>query len=106
MGRRERLLVIYDILKAANEKDVFGERRGATRTRIMYKANLSFNQLKIYLPLLIQLGLLEEAKNGRNVRYRPTEEGIRFLNYMEPVREFFIEFIKAERAYKLKNKSS
>ena len=50
---------------------------GAIKTRIMYRAFLSFPQLKEYLALLIDRGLLEYSKEEK--KYITTEKGMRFL---------------------------
>ncbi len=49
----------------------------ATRTKIMYKAYLSYNQLKEYLMLLTENNLL--SYDAYNQTYRTTEKGLRFL---------------------------
>ena len=49
---------------------------GANKTKIMYKAFLSHDQMKQYLELLLSNGLLELDKNQI---YRTTEKGMRFL---------------------------
>ena len=51
---------------------------GTTRTKIMYKAYLSYEQLKEYLPVLEQNGLLAYDK-GEQI-YRTTQKGLHFLN--------------------------
>jgi predicted transcriptional regulator len=51
---------------------------GITRTKIMYKAYLSYAQLKEYLPVLEQNGLLVYDK-GEQI-YRTTQKGLHFLN--------------------------
>ncbi len=51
---------------------------GATKTKIMYKAYLSYAQLKEYLSVLEENGLLTQDK-GQQL-YRTTEKGKRFLD--------------------------
>jgi len=53
-------------------------RAGATKTKIMYNAYLSYTQLVGYLEYLQQNDLLELEK-GTHL-YRPTEKGLEFLN--------------------------
>jgi predicted transcriptional regulator len=53
-------------------------RSGATKTKIMYNAYLSYTQLVGYLEYLQQNDLLEYEK-GTHL-YRPTEKGLKFLN--------------------------
>jgi predicted transcriptional regulator len=50
---------------------------GSLKTRIMYSAFLSFPQLKEYLELLTDQGLLEHVKEEKI--YSTTEKGRRFL---------------------------
>jgi predicted transcriptional regulator len=51
---------------------------GATKTKIMYKAFLSYAQLKEYLSVLEENGLLAHDKGEQ--LYKTTEKGMRFLN--------------------------
>ena len=50
---------------------------GATKTKIMYKAFLSYVQLKEYLAVLEKNGLLEYEEGAQF--FRTTEKGIRAL---------------------------
>jgi predicted transcriptional regulator len=66
---RSRSDIIGLLLNAANGG-------GATKTKLMYSAFISFNQLGEYLSLLVENGLIEyEGKHT----YRTTEKGMRFL---------------------------
>ena len=67
MKYRSRTELASNILEAANG--------GATKTKIMYKAFLSYAQLKEYLAILIENSLL--SREGDN--YKTTSKGIRFL---------------------------
>ena len=51
--------------------------RPATKTRIMYSSFLSYDQLKDYLSLLIENGLLKHDKTSQ--MYSTTEKGLKFL---------------------------
>ena len=51
MGNRGRTEIVSNILDAANG--------GVTKTKIMYKAYLSYNQLREYLSVLIENNLIE-----------------------------------------------
>jgi predicted transcriptional regulator len=55
----------------------------------MYNVFLSYGQLKEYLALLIQNGLLEylEGKNS----FRTTEKGLKFLKIYEKMEELVAE---------------
>jgi len=77
MKYRSRTDIVGSILKAAN-----GGR--ANKTKIMYKAFLSFEQLKEYLIVLQEKGLIEYEE--RQKTYRTTTKGMRLLqivNHME-----------------------
>jgi predicted transcriptional regulator len=70
MKYRSRSDIIGLILEAANG--------GATKTKIMYKAFLSFAQLREYLSMLSEKGLIEYQDGIQ--RYKTTEKGIRLLH--------------------------
>jgi predicted transcriptional regulator len=72
MKYRSRTEICSNILEAANG--------GTTKTKIMYKAFLSFAQLKDYLALLIENELLSINADGI---YRTTEKGFRYLQTIE-----------------------
>jgi predicted transcriptional regulator len=78
MRYRSRSDIAEMILKAANGG-------GATKTKIMYKAFLSYVQLKEYLTVLEKNGLLEYEDGMRS--YRTTEKGIRLLRIYNQVDE-------------------
>jgi len=59
-------------------------KEGATRTQIMYGANLSFTLLNKYLDFLIKNELLESRKKEGRILYFLGEKGSNFLsNYRE-----------------------
>ena len=65
------------ILEAANG--------GATKTRIMYKAFLSYAQLKEYLSVLIENNLLVYLEGSQT--YKTTEKGFNFLKMHNEIGE-------------------
>ena len=69
MKYRSRTDIVGLILEAANG--------GATKTKIMYKAFLSYAQLKEYLTVLLQNDVLEYEEGKQN--FRTTEKGLRLL---------------------------
>ena len=69
MGNRSRTEIVGSILDAANG--------GATRTKIMYTAFLSYNQLKEYLTILIENNLIEYIDGTQT--YKTTEKGLHLL---------------------------
>ena len=66
---RDRIDIISQILESANE--------GITKTRILYKAFLSYAQMKEYLTLLTEKDLVCYDENIR--LFRTTEKGRQFL---------------------------
>ena len=69
MKYRSRTDIVALILEAANG--------GATKTKIMYKAFLSYAQLKEYLTVLLQNDVLEYEDETQ--LFRTTEKGLRLL---------------------------
>ena len=85
MKYRSRSDIVGLLLDAANGG-------GATKTKLMYKAYLSFNQLKEYLTLLVENGLIE-YEVGQT--YRTTEKGMRVLHLQNEMDEVApVSFIK------------
>ena len=75
MKYRSRTDIAAAILEIALE--------GAIKTKIMYKAFLSFPQLKEYLALLEERGLLEHLVSDHE--YRTTEKGKEFLKMYKDI---------------------
>ena len=73
MKYRSRTDICSQILEAANG--------GTTKTRIMYNAYLSYAQLKEYLSVLTENGLLEYME-GEN-KYKTSEKGLQFMRAYE-----------------------
>ena len=69
MKNRSRTEIVGNILDAANG--------GATKTKIMYIAFLSFNQLKEYLSILIENNLIEYLDGTKT--FKTTEKGLNYL---------------------------
>jgi predicted transcriptional regulator len=69
MKYRSRTDIVGLMLEAANG--------GATKTKIMYKAFLSYAQLKEYLTVLLQNDVLEYEDETQ--LFRTTEKGLRLL---------------------------
>ena len=69
MKYRSRTEIVSMILEAANG--------GATKTKIMYKAFLSYNQLREYLSVLIENNLIEYRDGTKT--FRTTEKGLNLL---------------------------
>src|ERR687883_51301 len=75
---RSKTEIVSSILDAANG--------GVTKTKIMYKAFLSYSQLKEYLAVLIENGLLEYIE-GEQI-YKTTDKGNRFLKVYNQIGEY------------------
>jgi predicted transcriptional regulator len=75
--RRDRHDIVVDILKTA--------RGGIKRTNLMHRAKLSHSQLKLYLYVLNENGLLE-SNNGL---VKTTSKGTQFVKIFESL-NFFI----------------
>ena len=73
---RHRTEIIAQILEVVND-DSRGGGEGITRTKIMYKAFLSYAQLKEYLTILTHNGLLNFDVGTQT--FKTTEKGLRFL---------------------------
>jgi predicted transcriptional regulator len=76
---RTRTEIAAQILQAANGHDEI------TKTKIMYKAFLTYAQLQEYLAILIQNGLLEYLDETKS--YKTTERGLKFLKIYEKMEE-------------------
>lgn len=63
--------------------------RGALKTRIMYRANLSHRQLQKYLDITIESGLL--SRHNSPEVYFTTEKGIDFIRDWAKVYGYFKE---------------
>ena len=77
MGNRSRTEIVGSILDAANG--------GAFKTKIMYTAFLSYNQLKEYLSILIETNLIEYLV-GAN-KFKTTEKGLNFIKMHNEIGE-------------------
>ncbi len=78
MGNRSRTEIVDSILDAAK-----GE--GETKTKIMYFAFLSYNQLNEYLSILIENNLLEYLDGTRT--FKTTEKGLHFLQMHNEIKK-------------------
>ncbi|MGI0052128.1 MAG: winged helix-turn-helix domain-containing protein [Nitrososphaeraceae archaeon] len=77
MKYRNRTEIVGNILDAANG--------GATKTKIMYKAFLSYNQLKEYFSILIENNLIEYIDGAH--KFKTTEKGLNFLKMNNEIGE-------------------
>jgi len=67
---------------------------GAKKTHIMYKCNLSFRQLQVYLDLLVDRGLLRRVSKGRESGeanlFETTKKGRAFLSAYRSIKVLLI----------------
>jgi len=87
MKYSSRTEIVAMILEAANG--------GATKTRIMYKAFLSYAQLREYLSVLIENNLLEYLEGSQT--YKTTEKGLNFLKMHNEIGELLQTSVKESR---------
>jgi predicted transcriptional regulator len=84
---RSRTEIVAMILEAANG--------GATKTKIMYKAFLSYAQLREYLSVLIENTLLEYLEGSQT--YKTPEKGLNFLKMHNEIGELLQTSPKQEK---------
>jgi predicted transcriptional regulator len=77
MKYRSRTEIVGNILDAANG--------GATKTKIMYIAFLSYAQLKEYLTILVENNLIEYLDGIR--KFKTTEKGLNYLKMNNEIGE-------------------
>ena len=78
MGNRSRTEIVAMILDAANGG-------GETKTKIMYFAFLSYNQLNEYLSILIENNLIEYLDGTH--KFKTTEKGLSYLKMHNEIRK-------------------
>ena len=70
---------------------------GIKKTHIMYRANLSYEQVHLYLGELIAKRLIaQDVSSPDGIMYRTTERGREFLQYYTRLTEFLEEQVKEE----------
>jgi len=85
--RRNKLEIIYDMLKSIQDK------RGEIKpTHLLYKSNLSYKNLMLYVGQLIQNGMVEEKEGKAGKIYVLTEKGIKYLVEYQQIRKFSDSF--------------
>jgi predicted transcriptional regulator len=87
MKYRSRTEIVSMILEAANG--------GATKTKIMYKAFLSYAQLREYLSVLIENSLLEYLEGMQT--YKTTEKGLNLLKMHNEIGELLQSPVRESR---------
>jgi predicted transcriptional regulator len=87
MKYRSRTEIVAMILEAANG--------GATKTKIMYKAFLSYAQLKEYLSVLAENNLIDYLEGPQT--YKTTEKGLNFLKMNDEIEKLLHTSVNQER---------
>ena len=82
-NNRGKIQIMGDILALATS--------GIKKTHIMYRANLSYEQVYLYLEELISKRLIVQDLSADGVVYRTTEKGREFLLYYTRLVEFLEE---------------
>jgi predicted transcriptional regulator len=80
---RSRTDIISEILKLAEN--------GNSKTKIMYGAYLSYDQMKDYLSVMLQNELLEK----KGVKCRTTKKGLQFIKTYENIDQM-LELVKTK----------
>jgi predicted transcriptional regulator len=80
---RSQMKILADMLEA-----IEADGGKALPTRIMFKANLSYDRLERHLSDLRQLGLVEEMEDGGKVVYGLTSKGVDYLVEFRRVVQF------------------
>lgn len=80
---RGRIEIIADILALCTS--------GIKKTHIMYKANLSYEQILYYLNQLLTKGLVVQDVSEGAIVYRTTEKGREFLHCYSRLSELITE---------------
>lgn len=83
---RSKVGIILDILESINYLEYSDGT--ALLTKVMYRANLSYDRLIQYLDELSRRGLITKEDDG----YVLTREGREFLEYLLKIREFLRAF--------------
>jgi predicted transcriptional regulator len=71
-SNRGKIEIMADILSLSTS--------GIKKTHIMYRANLSYEQILYYLNELLSKALMVQDVNETHTTYRTTEKGREFLN--------------------------
>jgi predicted transcriptional regulator len=84
MNYRSRTEIVAMILDSANG--------GATKTKMMYKVMLTYNQLKNYLSILVENNLIEYQDGTQT--YKTTEKGLNLLKIHNEMTELLHKRVK------------
>src|SRR5919107_1494158 len=93
-NNRGKIQIMGDVLGLATS--------GIKKTHIMYRANLSYEQVHLYLGELIGKRLIAQDVSSDGVVYRTTEKGREFLLHYTRL----VEFLEEEKQEQLENELS
>ena len=85
--KRDRLRIIYDILKAVQDKN-----NRIKPTHILYKSNLSHQMMEEYLKELMGKEFMIENIGKEGKTYSLTQKGFDYLNKYKMIAEFTDSF--------------
>jgi len=85
--KRDRLKIIYDILKAVHDKN-----NRIKPTHILYKSNLSHQMMEEYLTDLMGKEFIIENIASGSKTYSLTQKGYDYLNKYKMIAEFTDSF--------------
>ena len=88
---RSKIEIMKQILQTANGHSTH-------KTRLMYSVYLSYEQLKEYLVILVQSGLIEHIEDVNT--YKTTEKGLKFLKLLEYME---VEFMNIPHKSRIQN---
>ena len=77
--KRDKYQIIYEICDLVKD--------GINKTKIMYRANLSFRQLNEYLNLMLKTNLFEKSTESEKEIYKLTEKGLEFIERYKEINE-------------------
>ncbi|MBS3172227.1 hypothetical protein J4438_01435 [Candidatus Woesearchaeota archaeon] len=81
--KRSRIDIIHDMIISIQKKG------GKIKpTHLMYKANLSYNQMNIYLEDLIEKGMIKKIEEKNSVYFIITEKGYDFAQKIIEMKNF------------------
>ena len=60
-------------------------KKGVSKTHIMFKANLSFSQLKDYIDFLTKKSMLKKVSVDSRTVYKSTEKGVEFMEKQQHI---------------------
>jgi len=85
--KRGRLEIIHDILLSIQKKN------GRIKpTHLLYKSNLSYQRMNLYLDELMKQGLVDKDFDDKSKFYILTDKGYEFLVEFKRIREFSDSF--------------